>query len=185
MSVNKYDSTTGTLTTLATGDRTWVGTKAAYDAQKQAGTLPNDCLIVITDDEVEMDTVPTEDSPVAVTSDGIYKTLYNVEQEQLGTNINIVRCGKLRTLTVSGFACSTNQGSFNGLSGKLPQKDLPKINALSDGLATFNGRYYPLHIILSTTGNFSGYGLDVTTSGGYVYLTGTPTLYFTFTYIVN
>ena len=80
MSVNKYDATTGTLTILASGSRIWTGTKAAYDAQKAAGTLPNNCIIVITDDETAMDTVPTEGSPVAVTSDGIYKAIKKIKR---------------------------------------------------------------------------------------------------------
>ncbi len=84
MSVNKYDSTTGTLTSLASGARTWIGTKAAYDAEKLAGTLPTNCLIVITDDEEAMDTVPTEDSPVAVTSDGIYNALIKNTNDSVG-----------------------------------------------------------------------------------------------------
>ncbi len=50
MSVNKYTTASG-LQTLANGSRVWIGTKAAYEAAKQAGTLPNDCLIAITDDE--------------------------------------------------------------------------------------------------------------------------------------
>ena len=63
MSVNRYDSTTGTLTTLASGDRTWVGTKAQYDAQKQAGTLPNNAIICITDDEADYNHYSTEETP--------------------------------------------------------------------------------------------------------------------------
>lgn len=51
MSVNKYNATTGELISLAGGTRTWIGTKAAYEAQKTAGTLPTDVLIIITDDE--------------------------------------------------------------------------------------------------------------------------------------
>ena len=51
MSVNKYNDQTGELITLANGSRTWIGTKAAHDAAKQAGTLPNNCLVAITDDE--------------------------------------------------------------------------------------------------------------------------------------
>ena len=50
MSVNKYDASTGTLTTIANGQRTWVGTKAAYEAAKTAGTLPTNALVAITDD---------------------------------------------------------------------------------------------------------------------------------------
>lgn len=49
MSVNKYTTASG-LQTLANGSRCWIGTKAAYDAAKQAGTLPSNCLIAITDD---------------------------------------------------------------------------------------------------------------------------------------
>lgn len=51
MSVNKYDHASGNLTTLANGSRTWIGTKEVYESAKQAGTLPNDCLIAITNDE--------------------------------------------------------------------------------------------------------------------------------------
>lgn len=51
MSVNRYNASTGELTSLATGSRTWIGTREAYDQAKQAGTLPNNCLIAITDDE--------------------------------------------------------------------------------------------------------------------------------------
>ena len=50
MSVNQYDPTTGSLTNIAAGQRTWVGTKAAYEAAKTAGTLPTNCLVAITDD---------------------------------------------------------------------------------------------------------------------------------------
>lgn len=50
MSVNKYNDQTGELTILANGSRIWIGTKAAHDTAKQAGTLPNNCLVAITDD---------------------------------------------------------------------------------------------------------------------------------------
>ena len=54
MAVYNYDSNTGNLTTVATsGQRTWVGTKAQHDAAKAAGTLPNNAIIAITDDEVD------------------------------------------------------------------------------------------------------------------------------------
>ena len=52
MSTYSYDKNTGELTTLATsGQRVWVGTTAQYQAAKQAGTLPLNCIINITDDE--------------------------------------------------------------------------------------------------------------------------------------
>lgn len=73
MSVNRYNASTGELTSLATGSRTWVGTREAYDQAKQAGTLPNNCLIAITDDEDDTFTDQvTKDDPRAVTSGGVY-----------------------------------------------------------------------------------------------------------------
>ena len=77
MSINLYDKTSKNLTALASGSRIWCGTKADYDATIAADKMPNNCLIAITDDETEMDTVPTEGSPVAVTSDGLYQILGN------------------------------------------------------------------------------------------------------------
>lgn len=62
MSINRYDSNTGTLTTLASGSRVWTGTKAAYDAQKAAGTLPTNAIICITDDEVDTCHYSTEET---------------------------------------------------------------------------------------------------------------------------
>lgn len=50
MSVNKVNKTTGELITLANGTRMWIGTKAAHDAAVAAGTMPNNCMVCITDD---------------------------------------------------------------------------------------------------------------------------------------
>ena len=73
MSVNKYNSQTGELTTIASGQRTWIGTKEAYEQQKQAGTLPTDCLICITNDEDDtIAEVVTENDPRAVTSGAVF-----------------------------------------------------------------------------------------------------------------
>ena len=72
MSVNIYKDSSG-LQTLANGSRLWVGTKDAYNAAKQAGTLPNDILIAITDDEDDTITnLVTQDDPRAVSSGGVY-----------------------------------------------------------------------------------------------------------------
>lgn len=60
MSVNKYDHNSGQLTTLASGSRTWIGTKEAYEQAKQAGTLPTDVLAMIVDD-VNENTYSTEE----------------------------------------------------------------------------------------------------------------------------
>ena len=80
MSVNKYDSTSGTLTVLASGQRLWIGTKAAHDAAVQAGTMPNNILIAITDDSTEnvqvVDTVEV-DNMSAVTSNAVAEELDN------------------------------------------------------------------------------------------------------------
>ena len=78
MSINKYNPQTGELTNLASGSRIWTGTKAAYDAQKQAGTLPNNCIICITDDEEELAQEVIEDDPRAVTSGAVYTALQNI-----------------------------------------------------------------------------------------------------------
>lgn len=62
MSVNRYDASTGELTNIASGQRTWVGTQAAYKAAKQAGTLPNNAIIAITDDEQDHNHYSTEET---------------------------------------------------------------------------------------------------------------------------
>ena len=61
MSVNKYTTAEG-LVTLANGSRMWVGTKAAYEAARQAGTMPTDVLVAITDDEVSYDHYSTDET---------------------------------------------------------------------------------------------------------------------------
>ena len=49
-SINKVDKTTGELVTLASGQRMWVGTQSAHDSAVSAGTMPNNCMVCITDD---------------------------------------------------------------------------------------------------------------------------------------
>ena len=51
MSLNTYDSSSGTLTTIASANRIWTGTKAEWQALVQAGTAPRNVLVAITDDE--------------------------------------------------------------------------------------------------------------------------------------
>lgn len=62
MSINKYDSTSGTLTNLASGSRIWTGSEAAYKAERSAGTLPTNALIMITDDEVDTSHYSTDET---------------------------------------------------------------------------------------------------------------------------
>ena len=61
MSVNKVDKTTGELVTLANGTRMWIGTKSLHDSAVQQGTMPDNCMVCITDDfpstEVKVTTV--------------------------------------------------------------------------------------------------------------------------------
>lgn len=47
MSVNIYDKTTGSMTCVAGGQRIWIGSKAAHDAEALADKLPYNCLIAI------------------------------------------------------------------------------------------------------------------------------------------
>lgn len=75
MSVNKYNASTGVLETLASGSRIWVGSQEAHDAAKQAGTLPINSLIAITDDEQELAQEVTEGDPRAVTSGAVYDAI--------------------------------------------------------------------------------------------------------------
>ena len=50
MSVNYYDSATKQLITLASGSRIWFGTLAAKQAEIAAGTMANNCLLCVIDD---------------------------------------------------------------------------------------------------------------------------------------
>ena len=91
MSVNKYDASTGELTILANGSRMWVGTKSAHDAAKQAGTLPTNCLIAITDDEKD-DEYSTDEvltSKKWIDGKPIYRKVFEFTASTTGANINI------------------------------------------------------------------------------------------------
>ena len=81
MSVNIYDKDAGTLTALASGQRTWVGTRAAYDTAKQAGTLPTNALICITDDEEDYCHYSTEETKTGnywIDGKPIYRKVINI-----------------------------------------------------------------------------------------------------------
>ena len=104
MSVNRYDASTGELTNIASGQRTWVGTQAAYKAAKQAGTLPNNAIIAITDDEVDHNHYSTEETETGmywIDGKPIYRkvftglslpnntsALYNLDTPNIQTIIN-------------------------------------------------------------------------------------------------
>lgn len=98
MSVNRYTTESG-LQTLANGQRCWIGTKAAYEAAVQAGTMENDILVAITDDddEYKTDTVAQNDNRV-VTSGGVWNLL-NVSSLQ-GVNAKWIYMGSNRSITL-------------------------------------------------------------------------------------
>ena len=50
MSSNIINKQTGELITLASGTRMWIGTQSAHDLAVQQGTMPNNCMVCITDD---------------------------------------------------------------------------------------------------------------------------------------
>lgn len=96
MSLNKYDSSTGELTNIASGSRIWTGTKAAYDAQKQAGTLPNNALIVITDDEqqTEAEQISYDNTDSGLTADNVQDAIDEINND---LNTNPILLGTLQT----------------------------------------------------------------------------------------
>ena len=66
MSVNKVNKTTGELVTLANGTRMWIGTQSARDAAIQAGTMPNNCMVCITDDYEDSPQIKYKDVEVTL-----------------------------------------------------------------------------------------------------------------------
>lgn len=98
MSLNKYDSSTGTLTNIASGSRTWIGTKAAFEQAKQAGTLPTNAVIMITDDED--DTIATEvieGDTRAVTGGAVYAAIGSMGSRIRKDITSLVQDGTLET----------------------------------------------------------------------------------------
>lgn len=89
MSVNRYNSSTGTLTTLANGQRMWIGTQTAYDSAEAAGTLPNNCLIAITDDGAGTEQYSTEETStgkVWIDDKPIYRKVFTFSSVTLSAN---------------------------------------------------------------------------------------------------
>ena len=152
MSINRYDSTTQQLTSLAGGTRTWVGTKAAYDAEKLAGTLPNNCLIVITDDEEELAQEVIQDDPRAVTSGGVYEAT-KTKQDYNGYKCSFTRRNLSLTFT-NGVATfdATSQFTTSEFIGVaiFPYNDIENAKVTSNnGIltiriwnSTLSGTYY-------------------------------------------
>ena len=88
MSVNRYTTQDG-LQTLANGQRCWIGTKAAYEAAVQAGTMENDILVAITDDDDDFKTDQViKDSQKTITSGGVYNAVHGEVLADI-SNLNV------------------------------------------------------------------------------------------------
>lgn len=77
MSLNTYDSSSGTLTNIASSSRIWTGTKAEWNALVQAGTAPRNVLVAITDDEQAPSSTVEEGDENAVQGGAVYDFFNN------------------------------------------------------------------------------------------------------------
>jgi len=94
MSVNIYDKDAGTLTALASSQRTWIGTKSSYDAAKTAGTLPNNAIIAITDDEQDHNHYSTDEVETGmywIDGKPIYKKVLTITGSALKTDFSAMQ----------------------------------------------------------------------------------------------
>ena len=161
MSVNKYNTTTGELETIASGQRTWVGTRAAYDAAKSAGTLPTNALICITDDEDDTiaDAVTDGDSR-AVTSNAVYDAIAgkaNVYKTEIlnGQTINI-RLNAHEPYLIS--MCGMNSGVFAVWAG-IGYGESSVRHAITKIVDGGSSSYFTV-----TQGTGFGYGVTISTT---------------------
>ena len=158
MSVNRYNSTTGELTSLATGSRTWVGTREAYDQAKTAGTLPNNCLIAITDDEKDHNHYSTSETLTGmywIDGKPIYRkvidfgTLPNATSKSVAHNISNLSS----VITLRGIASESN--SYQPIPYATPTSSSSiKISANNTNVSIETGsdrRSYSAKIILEYT----------------------------------
>ena len=118
MSVNIYDKNTGTLTALASGSQTWVGTKAQHDAARTAGTLPNGALICITDDEVDHNHYSTDEVETGmywIDGKKIYrKVIETTSPTSANTDAAIYTFNGVDSfINISGYIINTSYTTFN------------------------------------------------------------------------
>jgi len=99
MSTNFVNKTTGELVTLANGTRMWIGTKSAHDNAVQQGTMPNNCMVCITDDYPESSAInPTPSGDTVITQNCSYRV----------GNIVMVSCVVSSSVDrVSGYVLAT------------------------------------------------------------------------------
>lgn len=163
MSLNTYDSSSGTLTNIASGSRIWTGTKEEWAALVQAGTAPRNVLVAITDDEehASADEISYDNTESGLTAedtqgaiDEIVAGLPELESDTnsvvsivstYGTlkNATIYRYGNMRTLN---FRVSiTSQVPFN--------TEFATISKTIDRPVTQYQIIYPLNAATAAIGN--------------------------------
>lgn len=104
MSVNRYSTESG-LQTLASGQRVWIGSKDAYDAEKQAGTLPSNCLIAITDDSEDNNYSTEEKLTGKFWIDGkpLYRKVLVINSISSNTDVDVSSLNIETLAIISGF----------------------------------------------------------------------------------
>lgn len=171
MSLNKYDPLTGTLTTLANGQRIWLGTKAAHDAAEAAGTLPTNCLIAITDDgditgvvdEVEDGNMnPVTSNAVAdITEYDTYQITLPAAWAYNGKSaiLYFYKWGRIVTV-IGNFAWTLSSIGQTSIVGSLPDKFKP-VASIYQFLWNTNDRNEAVNVLnigIGANGNVTCYG---------------------------
>jgi TfoX/Sxy family transcriptional regulator of competence genes len=105
MSINKYDKDQQKLIPIAGGQQIWIGTKEAHDQAVSAGTMPNNCLVSVTDDtDSTYSTEVAKDDLRAVTSDAVYDSEQNMWSKLSNYGVkNILPFNIKRPFTFSGI----------------------------------------------------------------------------------
>lgn len=88
-------------------------------------------------------------------------------------------------LSFEAYKATVNIGSYVSLNNILQETDKPSREITSINImANLNNKYCIALMNISTSGNFAGYGIDNSATGGYKYLTGEPILNGTVEYFV-
>lgn len=109
MSVNKYDPTTNQLITIANNSRVWIGSQDAHQAAIENGTMPNNCMVHITDEYTDsiIDSEPVKDSLHLISSGAVFSALNGVENitSQIKYNPNIFSSAAMDESESFHFSC--------------------------------------------------------------------------------
>lgn len=80
-------------------------------------------------------------------------------------------------LSFETYKATVNIGSYTSLNNILQETDKPRrAITFTNITASINNKYCIALMTISTLGNFSGFGIDDSATGGYKYLTGEPIL---------